>query len=120
MVVNARPVGDDSDSDRSRGVVARRPPTTGYSGGKSAFRGGFGGETTGYFRRFVDFTEQIAINTKTSEQLIRPAAVRNVKQLHSARVRDLGREHAAELVAYVVLRQQYVTGSARRFPARFS
>ena len=63
-------------------------------------------------RRFVDLRQQSLVDVEFLEDLIRPAAVRDIQELHAARIGYLRRILPRHAEADVILRQEDVTAAA--------
>ena len=96
---------DDAGADRSRRVVAGAADDDGAF--LQAGQGGrLGGHGAGHFGRFIDLAQQVFVDVQLFQHLVRPAAVRDVQQLHPGGVGDLGCELAGQFIPDIVLRQQ--------------
>ena len=96
---------DYAGSDRSGRIISG---TADYrsSGFKTRQLRSLCRDSSGDLGRFVYPGKEGLVDTKLVQYFVRPAAVRNVKKLHSARVGNLGCELAGKHKAYVILRKE--------------
>ena len=101
-------VPDDTGSHGSSCIIAGTADNNRSLAQSQRFRH-VTGQRSGDFAGFVHLAQQALIDLQQVQQLIRPAAVRHIQQLHAGGIRNLGGILAGENQAQIVLRQQNVT-----------
>ena len=97
----------DARAHSRRRVVARAADNQGLLA-QSGQRRGFRGDVAGHFAAFIDLRQHALVDVQNLQQLVTPAAVRNIQHLHAAGIGNFRCEVARQHEADVVLRQQHV------------